>query len=336
VQSPRAIDPTLPEQLESIILRALAKSPEDRYSSMSALAGDLQRFLLGPTGPARPAATPTRPSLSQPSLSLPPAPPTPALTAPPSGAMRALGLIGVVVLVAGAAGGLVWWRLQGGAPAAVVTAPDQPTPPLPPPEGPTGQEAAPLGQEPPAAASPAPPPPTATPTATAPAAAPAGPAAPDELLPPSDAPLVTGTPPAESPSPRARPRPSGAARARPSGAAAHYARALEHRMRGEEAEALLAFRRALSTDELPRDDRDEALRQVMSLAKKFGEVEVSSAVPGARITVDGRVRGVTPLPAPLLLTVGEHVIVLSRAGYKPATRKVIIEANRRLPLRFEQ
>jgi hypothetical protein len=123
-------------------------------------------------------------------------------------------------------------------------------------------------------------------------------------------------------------------RARPSAAAGHYARALEHRLRGEEAEALLAFRRALTTDGLSQDDRNEALRQVFNLAKKFGEVDLTSAIAGAKVSVDGRFHGVTPLPAPLLLTVGQHVIELTRSGYKPATKMVTVEANRRLPLRF--
>jgi hypothetical protein len=114
-----------------------------------------------------------------------------------------------------------------------------------------------------------------------------------------------------------------------------YQRAMDHRLRGEEAEALLAFRAALKEDSLRGEDRDEALRQVLNLAKKFGEVEVKSAVPGARVTVDGRFRGTTPLPAPLLLTAGPHTLVLTRDGYKPAKKTVIIEANRRLPLYFE-
>jgi serine/threonine protein kinase len=42
---PRAIDPTIPVELETIILKALAKNPGERYSSAQDLADDLQRFL---------------------------------------------------------------------------------------------------------------------------------------------------------------------------------------------------------------------------------------------------------------------------------------------------
>lgn len=44
---PRSFDPTLPRALESIALRCLAKDKRERYSSMEALAEDLERFLGG-------------------------------------------------------------------------------------------------------------------------------------------------------------------------------------------------------------------------------------------------------------------------------------------------
>jgi WD40 repeat protein len=42
---PRAIDPTIPRDLETIILKAMAKDPSARYSTAGALADDLGRFL---------------------------------------------------------------------------------------------------------------------------------------------------------------------------------------------------------------------------------------------------------------------------------------------------
>ena len=42
---PRAIDRTIPTELETIILKAVSKSPPDRYASARSLADDLQRFL---------------------------------------------------------------------------------------------------------------------------------------------------------------------------------------------------------------------------------------------------------------------------------------------------
>jgi len=43
----RSLNPTIPPDLEAICLKALAKRPEDRYSSAAALARDLRSFLRG-------------------------------------------------------------------------------------------------------------------------------------------------------------------------------------------------------------------------------------------------------------------------------------------------
>ena len=42
---PRQLDPTIPRDLETIVLKALAKEPEGRYSTALELAEDLERFL---------------------------------------------------------------------------------------------------------------------------------------------------------------------------------------------------------------------------------------------------------------------------------------------------
>jgi eukaryotic-like serine/threonine-protein kinase len=43
--APRRIAPTIPVDLETIVLKALAKNPAERYQTAAELAGDLQRFL---------------------------------------------------------------------------------------------------------------------------------------------------------------------------------------------------------------------------------------------------------------------------------------------------
>lgn len=47
--SPRSIVADLPRELEAIVLKALRKSPSERYQSMDAFATDLRRFLAGET-----------------------------------------------------------------------------------------------------------------------------------------------------------------------------------------------------------------------------------------------------------------------------------------------
>ena len=43
--APRKVDPTIPKDLETIVLKALSKEPRDRYPDASGLADDLRRFL---------------------------------------------------------------------------------------------------------------------------------------------------------------------------------------------------------------------------------------------------------------------------------------------------
>jgi serine/threonine protein kinase len=45
-RAPRSFDRSIPAELETIVLKAMAKNPEDRYGSAQELADDLQRFLL--------------------------------------------------------------------------------------------------------------------------------------------------------------------------------------------------------------------------------------------------------------------------------------------------
>jgi serine/threonine protein kinase len=55
--APRSINPSIPPDLETITLRAMAKSRDDRYLSAKQLADDLRRFLEGrPTIARRPTA----------------------------------------------------------------------------------------------------------------------------------------------------------------------------------------------------------------------------------------------------------------------------------------
>ena len=44
---PRSVDPKIPRQLESVVMMAIAKDPEDRYKSMTELRDDLERAISG-------------------------------------------------------------------------------------------------------------------------------------------------------------------------------------------------------------------------------------------------------------------------------------------------
>jgi tRNA A-37 threonylcarbamoyl transferase component Bud32 len=103
---PRQIRPDLPEALERIILRALAKSPEDRFQTADEMGLALQQMGGGQTTPTRPLVPETvvisaqGTTLQQPPSTLPPATPPPAAPAGGSRRWMIAGLIGVVLIVA--------------------------------------------------------------------------------------------------------------------------------------------------------------------------------------------------------------------------------------------
>jgi serine/threonine protein kinase/WD40 repeat protein len=59
-ERPRALDPRIPRDLETIVLKAIAKDPQDRYSSADTLGEDLRRFLADEPIRARRVSLPRR------------------------------------------------------------------------------------------------------------------------------------------------------------------------------------------------------------------------------------------------------------------------------------
>ena len=57
VPKPRSIDPRIPSDMETIVLKAMASEPGERYASAEALAEDLERFLADRTILARRSST---------------------------------------------------------------------------------------------------------------------------------------------------------------------------------------------------------------------------------------------------------------------------------------
>ncbi len=78
--------------------------------------------------------------------------------------------------------------------------------------------------------------------------------------------------------------------------------------------------------------RAQAQRELQSLRQHFGQVTLSTDPAGARVFLDGRDLGTTPLDEPLLLDSGGHHARAELEGYQPATRQVTVGAGESLDL----
>ncbi|WP_437647217.1 kelch repeat-containing protein [Sorangium sp. So ce362] len=203
-----------------------------------------------------------------------------------------------------------------------------------------GAEAAALAQP---AAAPAPPapslaaPPAAAPPAAPPAAAP--PAAPPAAASPPD---VAEPPPAEDPVAEARAHFERgldlyrqgaweAALAEFLASRQHYptwsatssaALCLQQLRRYDEALALFEILLRDFSQRLPADTRNAAQQAVVRLRGLVGTVDVADAEIGASILVDGQHRGDYPLPAPLRIGAGSHVVRVYKEGFEPFETRV--------------
>jgi serine/threonine-protein kinase len=327
VTPPRTINPTVPEALDAVVMKALAKNPDDRYQTMAALSADLAKVAVAtevvPQAP--PPATMALPTAPGPTTFSNAAASVPALTPPPAPPQRRRLLVPIAVAFAAGLvlGGVALLRARPAArpapPVANAPASHTPTPtPLaapiqqPAPAAPTTAHAPASAPVPPAAHTPA--------SATAPAAtvAPAVVAhdpAPSTASPP---PATSGrVPPATSP----REHPAQGAR-EPVDA---YARGITHLARGDERHALESFRAYLRGSALPPARRAEAEGYVLSLQRKFGEIGVTCD-RGADVSLDGRPVGRCPLTGGLFLLPGGHELVVTKEGYEPRRKAFRISA----------
>jgi len=71
-------------------------------------------------------------------------------------------------------------------------------------------------------------------------------------------------------------------------------------------------------------DRSFADREMRDLKRFVGQLVVHDADGGALISVDGGDRGKTPLPGPLRVTAGSHVVRAFKPGYAPFERQLVL------------
>ncbi|WP_437306851.1 kelch repeat-containing protein [Sorangium sp. So ce388] len=89
-------------------------------------------------------------------------------------------------------------------------------------------------------------------------------------------------------------------------------------------EALALFETLLRdfSQKLPSDTRSAAQQAVVRLRGLVGTVDIVGAEIGASIMVDGHRRGDYPLPAPLRVAVGSHVVRVYKEGFEPFETRV--------------
>jgi hypothetical protein len=88
--------------------------------------------------------------------------------------------------------------------------------------------------------------------------------------------------------------------------------------------ALELFARYLQEggEQVPDDLRTEATELIEQMRRELVHLAVEVDIDGAEVTVDGVLRGKSPLPAPLELGPGTHAVEVRRDGFLPWTREV--------------
>lgn len=77
-------------------------------------------------------------------------------------------------------------------------------------------------------------------------------------------------------------------------------------------------------DRIPAARRAEVARDIEKLKARVANLEITSAVADAEVTIDDVPVGKTPLGKPIMVSAGRHKVTISKAGFLPATKVVEI------------
>lgn len=94
---------------------------------------------------------------------------------------------------------------------------------------------------------------------------------------------------------------------------------------GRPADAATHFTEFLKSSGAAGTEKHDAESGLAAAKAKVGELTVSSDTSGAQITVDGENRGVTPLPTPVFVAPGRHVVE-ARSGERKVSKPVTLAA----------
>lgn len=84
-----------------------------------------------------------------------------------------------------------------------------------------------------------------------------------------------------------------------------------------------------------RRNRKILFRELDSIRSRLGRVQVVASVDGARVTVNGRLEGMTPLSGPIYIEPGTHSVRVEARGYPSAKRTVEIGVGELIRLEFQ-
>jgi hypothetical protein len=96
------------------------------------------------------------------------------------------------------------------------------------------------------------------------------------------------------------------------------------RMMHRYAESLDMLESFLRFPNLSAEDHSFADREMRDLKRFVGQLVVNDPAGGAQISVDGGDRGKTPLPGPLRVTAGSHVVRAFKPGFAPFERQLVL------------
>ena len=97
---------------------------------------------------------------------------------------------------------------------------------------------------------------------------------------------------------------------------------------GRLAEAMDAFERFLAeATDAPADMTAEAKKSVVELQVKLGRLQLECSIPGAEVSVDGKLVGLAPLTNLVWATPGTHQVTARHPTFAPAIEYVLVSAD---------
>ena len=110
--------------------------------------------------------------------------------------------------------------------------------------------------------------------------------------------------------------------------------ALSYRNLKDLASAYAAYEELLARygDKMKPAARADAQRALEELAVLTGVITVKVQEPAAKVTLDGKDIGTTPVSKPLRANIGNHTVAISKAGFETLTKDVVIRGHDDVPV----